>query len=81
MGIEYRRGHRKVTSKQFFDGIKEDIIKGAENEIELRLKRLRDPATGQPVRITKKRINGEATWSIEGSPEAIEAAKRIIGGT
>ena len=77
--LEFTRNGRKVSSKQFFDGIEKDMISKAENEIERRLRSLRDPETGRPVKITKQDRNGEATWNVEGSPKAIEAAKKIMG--
>lgn len=77
--MEFRRNGRKMSSKQFFDGIKKDVIAKAEDKIERRLKSLRDPETGRPVKVTKQRRNGEATWNVEGSPQAIEAAKKIMG--
>ena len=78
--LEFRHnGHngRKVSSKQFLDGITKDMIAKAENEVERRLRSLCDPETGQPVKVTKQRHNGEATWSVEGSPQAIAAIKNI----
>ena len=77
--LEFTRNGRKVSSKQFFDGMLEDAVAQAENEIEGRLKALRDPETGKPVKVTKQRRNGEATWNVEGSPQAIAAAKKIVG--
>ncbi len=77
--LEFRRNGRKMSSKQFFDGIKKDMIAKAENEVERRLKSLCDPETGHPAKITKQRRNGEATWDIEGSPQVIAAAKKIMG--
>lgn len=77
--LEYTRNGHKVSSKQFFDEIEKDLIAKAESEIERRLKSLRDPETGMPVKVTKQRRNGEAAWNIEGSPQAIEAAKKIMG--
>ena len=77
--LEFTRNGQKVSSKQFFDGMLEDAVAQAENEIERRLKALRDPETGKPVKVKKQRRNGEATWSIEGSARAIEAAKKIMG--
>jgi len=78
MGIEYRRGSRKVSSRQFFDGMKADIVNSAEAEIEKRLKAIRDPETGKRVKVTKRRVNGEASFNVEGSPAAIELAKQIM---
>lgn len=77
--LEFRRNGRKMSSRQFFDGIKKDMISKAEDEIERRLKSLRDPETGKPVKVTKRRKNGDATWNVEGSPQAIAAAKKIMG--
>lgn len=77
--LEFRRKGRKMSSKQFFDGIEKDMIAKAEDEIERRLRSVRDPETGRPVKITKQSSNGEATWNVEGSPRAIEAAKKIMG--
>ena len=77
--LEFTRNGRKISSKQFFDGFEKDVIAKAEDEIERRLKSLRDPETGKPVKVTKQRRNGEATWNIEGSPQSIEAAKKIMG--
>lgn len=48
--LEFRRNGRKMSSQQFFDGIKRDILAKAEGEVERRLPSLRDPETGQPVR-------------------------------
>ncbi|MEM7288786.1 MAG: hypothetical protein AAF412_00205 [Pseudomonadota bacterium] len=76
---EFKRNGRKMSSKQFFDGIKKDMIAKAEDEVERRLKSLRDPETGKPVKLTKQRLNGEAMWNIEGSLQAIEEAKKIMG--
>ena len=77
--LEFRRNGRKMSSRQFFDGIKKDMISKAEDETERRLKSLRDPETGKPVNVTKRRKNGDATWNVEGSPQAIAAAKKIMG--
>jgi len=79
--LEFTRNGRKMSSKQFFHEIKKDMIAKAEDEIERRLKSLRDPETGLPVKITKQRRHGEATWNVEGSPKAIEAAKKIMGAS
>ncbi len=77
--LEFRRNGRKMSSRQFFDGIKKDMISKVEDEIERRLKSLRDPETGKPVKVTKRCTNGDATWNVEGSPQAIAAAKKIMG--
>lgn len=77
--LDFTRNGRKVSSKQFFDGMMKDVIADAENEIERRLRALRDPETGRPVKVTKSRKGGEPAWSIEGSPRATEAAKKIMG--
>ncbi|MEL6202290.1 MAG: hypothetical protein AAFR39_08005 [Pseudomonadota bacterium] len=77
--LEFKRNGRKMSSKRFFDEIKKDVLASAEDEIERSLKSLRDPETGRPVKVTKERRNGEATWNVEGSPKAIEAAKKIMG--
>ena len=80
MRFEYKRGGRKVSSKQFFDGLGKEVIKKAESHIERKLRQLRDPKTGKPVKIVKRRVGGNLTWDVEGSPEAIQAAKRILRG-
>lgn len=80
MPIEYKLGGRKVSSRQFFDGIAEKAIEKAENEIERRLRAICDPETGQPVRVTKSRSGGNTSWNVEGSPAAVELAKKIIEG-
>ena len=77
--LEFTRNGRKVSSKQFFDGYKEDLIAKRVNEIERRLKSLLDPETRQPVKVTKQHRNGEVTLKVEGSRQAIEAANKIIG--
>lgn len=76
--LKFTRNGRKVSSKQFLDGLEKDLIKKAEDKIERRLKSLRDPATGKPVKFTKQRRNGKTNWKIEGSCQAIEAANKII---
>nr|WP_321483265.1 hypothetical protein [uncultured Cohaesibacter sp.] len=71
-----------MSSEQFFNGIMKDMIAQAENELERRLRALCDPETGQPVKVIKQRRNGEVTWSVEGSPQAIaEAEKRLGAGS
>ena len=78
MPIHYKRGGRKVSKKQFFDGIFDDLVKNAEKQVETRLQRVRDPKTGQPVELKKSRRGKETSWQVKGSPEAIEAAKKVI---
>lgn len=77
--VKFTRNGRTMSSKQFFDGIKKDMIAKVENEVEHRLRSLRDPETGLPVKVTKQVCNGEATWNVEGSPKAIAAANKIMG--
>lgn len=76
--LEFRRNGRKISNQLFFDDIKKDMLAEAESEVESRLRSLRDPETGQSVKVTKQRRNGETTWSVEGSPQAIAAAKKIM---
>lgn len=79
--LEFRRNGRKMSRQQFFDGIKKDALAKAEGEVERRLRSLRDPETGRPVKVTKQVRNGKATWNVEGSPQAIAAAKKIMGAS
>lgn len=78
MGLEFRRNGRKLSNRQFFDGIRDDVLKDAEKDIERRLRSVRDPATGQPLKFSKIERFGKTEWNIEGSPEAMERAKRIV---
>lgn len=80
MKFEYKLGGRKVSSKQFFDGLGKEIIKKTESQIESRLMRLLDPKTGKPVKIIRRQVGGKLSWDVEGSAEAIQAAKRIMKG-
>lgn len=80
MSIQFKRGSRKVSQKQFFDGLKDDIVKAAQDEVEKKLKAVRDPETGDRIRVSKKPGSGELQWQLEGSPAAIEQAKKILGG-
>lgn len=77
--VKFTSNGGKVSSKQFFERIKRKLIAKAEDEIERRLKSLRDPETGKPVKFTKQRRNGKTTWNIEGSPQVKKAADKIIG--
>jgi|GEM_PF-3536349 hypothetical protein len=79
MSIEFRRGGRKVSEKQFFKGMKNDIRKKAEHEIERKLSRIIDPETGAPVKYEKTYRNGEPHWNIRGSKAATEQAKNVLG--
>ena len=78
MGLDFRRNGQKVSSRQFFDGIRGDVLKDAEKDIERRLRSVRDPETGQPLKVSKIKRFGKTEWNIEGSPEAMERAKRIV---
>lgn len=80
MTFEFRRGGRRVTADQLFDGMAADMIRSAEEEVERRLRAIRDPETGQPVEITRTDEGGKARWDVRGSPAAIERARKIIGG-
>jgi hypothetical protein len=80
MSIEYRRGGRKVSQQGFWDGLTDELIKEAEDSIEARLKSVCDPSTGQPIRVKKVTHGGETNFELEGSPEAIDEAKCILGG-
>ena len=75
--LEFRRNGRKMSRMQFFDGLQKDMSANTEDAIEHRLKSLHDPKTGQPVKSTKQRRNGDATWKVEGSPQAVEATKNM----
>lgn len=79
ISFEYRRGGRKVSKRGFWDGLADDLIGQAEDNIEKRLKSVRDPKTGQPITVRKVKRGGETSFELEGSPEAIERAKRILG--
>ena len=78
--VEFRLGGRKVSSRQFFDGIQKEMLSQAEAEIERRLRGVRDPETGQPVKVTRRRVAGKTSWDVEGSPKAVAAARKILGG-
>lgn len=79
MSIEFTRGGRKVSERGFWDGLTEDLIKEAEDRIEAQLKSVSDPKTGQPITVKQVMRGGETNFELEGSPEAIDAAKRILG--
>ena len=79
-GVEFRLGGRKVSSRQFFDGIQKEMLSQAEAEIERRLRGVRDPETGKPVNVTRRRVAGKTSWDVEGSPEAVAAARKILEG-
>jgi len=78
MSVEFRRGGQKVSSDQFFKGIKDDIRSKAEQEIEKQLGRIIDPETGRPVKYDKTYRNGEPHWNIHGSREAVERAREVL---
>lgn len=80
MSFEYRRGNRRVSEKHFWDGVKKDALSGAQKEIEKRLSEIRDPETGERLKIRRVHDGSELRWSIEGSPEAIQLAKVVLGG-
>ena len=74
--LELRRNGRKMSRKQFLDGIEWDIIANVEDNIERRWKSLRDPKNGHVVKVTKQCQNGDSTWKIDGLPQAVEALNR-----
>ena len=80
MALEFRRGGRRVTADQLFEGMAADMIRSAEEEVERRLRTIRDPETGEPVEVTRTDDDGTARWNVRGSPAAIELARKIIEG-
>lgn len=72
------RDGRPVSAQAFTDGLMADIRKAAEAEIERRLKAIRDPETGAPLKVTRPQDGSQSDWQLEGSPAAIEEARRIL---
>jgi hypothetical protein len=80
MNLELRRNGRSVSPQEFARGLAEDAQKAAEDEIERRLRRIRDPETGRLLVVRKRRVGSKMEWDLEGSPAAIEHAKRVLNG-
>ena len=70
---------RKQTF-QFFDGIQKDVLANAQDEIQICLKSLCDPKSGQLVKVTKQCHNGDSTWKVDGAPQVGDALKEITEG-
>lgn len=84
MVIEFRRGGRKVSQREFFDGIMEDAI---DNVMEAHAEELHgkaasvvDPETGEHAPVFVRRI-GDRGWTIHtnGSPAFARALERRLG--
>ena len=67
-----------MSSQQLGDRIEKYIIVTASDDYEHDLKSIIDPETRQPVKFTRQRGNGTIVWKIQGSPQAIEAAKKVV---
>lgn len=80
MKLEFRHKGRKVSEKQFLDGLRKEGVKKAGDGIEKRLRALRDPKTGERVKVTKTYRNGAPAFRVEGSPEAVAQAEEIMRG-
>ena len=78
MATEQRNG-RMALEHLCIDVASSAVIK-SEAEIERRLRGLRDPASGEPLRVTKFRVDGGACFDVQGSAAAIEIAKRMVMG-
>ena len=77
--LEFNHNGHKMSSQQIGDGTARGVIVTAIDVIEARLKSLIDPETGQPVGYAIWRQDGATLWSIHGSPQAVAAAKKIMG--
>ena len=84
MVIEFKRGGRKMSSKQFFDGITEDIIEMAMSEIEKRAHDIAstiiDPETGAHAEVIVRRTSkNSAQVSTSGSAAFARELERRLG--
>ena len=69
-----------MSGKRFFEELGDQAIKQAEDQIELKLKDLRDPETGVSADVTRVKKSGRTSWSVKGSPAIVDAAKRLLAG-
>lgn len=77
--LEYRLGNRRVGEKQFFDGLQKEATRSAARELEKKLRRLRDPTTGERLRVkTRSKANGEIDFELSGPEALIKQAKREL---
>ena len=70
--LEFRRNGRKMSSQQFFDDIKKDMLAKAEGEVESRLRSLRDPKRGNRLRS----LNSVATAKRHGMSKVHHKSSR-----
>jgi hypothetical protein len=54
VSLEFRRGGRRVSEREFWRGVEGDMTKMAEKEIKRRIERLRCPIHGQAPTNTRK---------------------------
>ena len=80
MSMKFRRNGRNMSAEQFFKEIGDEAIKRAEDRIESSLKQTTDPTTGSSLEVTRLHENGKTVFSVSGSPEAVEEAKRNLKG-
>lgn len=79
MGLEFRRGGRKVSLDRFMHGMKDDILKTAEEAIEKKLRAVRGPESGEGVTFTRRYVTGEPRWDVKGPADAVAEAPHILG--
>lgn len=82
--IEYRSGGRRLSQKQFFDGIKEKVIDAAMNEMEERVhataSSIIDPETGRHAEVIVRRTGPTSfALSTQGSPAFARELERRLG--
>jgi hypothetical protein len=79
MTFDLRLNGRSVSARDFAAGLEADIRKAAAEDIERRLRSIRDPKTGAPLRVTRRGFGDRLEWDVQGSPEAVEQANRVLG--
>jgi len=80
--IEYSFGGRKVSERQFFDGLDGQVRKSVVDQVVAKVEQVRCPQHGQRAKVSNVQQSGDDfSFSVSGCYDDLQQrAKRAIGG-
>ena len=78
-GFEYRVGGRRVSERDFLKGLEKEVMGTATKDLRKKLQSIRDPRTGERLKVTEVRQPGRPPdFKVSGPEALVKKASKLL---
>lgn len=78
-GMDYRISGRRVSGRDFFKGIEKEVMAMATKDLRNKLQSIRDPRTGERLKVTEVRRPGRPPdFKVSGPEALVKQASKLL---